>query len=101
MSFRFDLGRLVAKPRALEMLEGHTRTPLEFLARHASVDWGTLNPHNQSKNELPAKNGWRIISSYLVAEERSESAVAECRVCRGSWITLRPLKILSQREGSS
>jgi hypothetical protein len=60
------LGRIVATPGALEVLSEAGEDPLGFLARHASGDWGELDPHDRRENERSLKHGWRLLSSYPV-----------------------------------
>ena len=40
----FPLGQIVATPGALAALERAKQPPTSFLARHASGDWGELEP---------------------------------------------------------
>jgi hypothetical protein len=64
----FPLGRVVATPGALKMLEEAGENPLRYLARHASGDWGEVDAHDYRENEQSLKHGWRLLSSYLVGE---------------------------------
>ena len=66
---RFELGQLVATPRALEVLGELEVSPSELLARHASGDWGAVSPEDARENELSVKEGFRIVSSYPLGEE--------------------------------
>jgi hypothetical protein len=63
------LGRVVATPGALRVLLEAGETPLCYLARHASGDWGDLDTYDRKENELSLEHGWRIVSSYLVGEK--------------------------------
>ena len=60
----FALGRLVATPCALELLTRTEQTPLEFLARHSSGDWGESCPEDAKENDFSVKAGFRILSVY-------------------------------------
>jgi hypothetical protein len=62
----FPLGRVVATPGALKLLEEAGEDPLRYMARHCSGDWGDVNAHDRRENERSLKHGWRILSSYLV-----------------------------------
>jgi hypothetical protein len=62
----FPLGRVVATPGALNLLEEAGEDPLCYLARHASGDWGEVNAHDRIENEQSLRQGWRILSSYPV-----------------------------------
>ena len=70
MTAPFSLGRILATPGALNALRGAGEDPLRFLARHASGDWGELDPHDRRENWRALKNGWRILSSYPIGEQR-------------------------------
>lgn len=62
----FPSGRLVATPGALALLDGASKSPLEFLSRHLRGDWGDLDPEDKIENELSLKHGFRLLSSYRV-----------------------------------
>ena len=64
------LGRVVATPGVLKLLEETGEDPCLLLARHHSGDWGELDPQDHRENELSLKHGWRILSSYPVGNER-------------------------------
>jgi hypothetical protein len=65
----FPLGRVVATPGALKLLQETSEDPLYYLARHRSGDWGDLGTYDHKENELALKHGWRIVSSYPVGEK--------------------------------
>ena len=60
----FDLGSLVSTPGALAALAKSGQTPLDFLSRHITGDWGDLEEEDRKENELSVKRGFRILSSY-------------------------------------
>jgi hypothetical protein len=64
----FLLGRVVATPGVLKLLEEVGEDPLCYLARHATGDWGEVDAHDRRENERSLKYGWRILSSYPVGE---------------------------------
>ena len=41
-----------------------------LLERHRSGDWGDVPEEDARENEFSVKYGYRIVSSYRVAEER-------------------------------
>ena len=41
-----------------------------LLRRHESGDWGDVPPEDAEENELSLKYGWRIMSVYLVGEQK-------------------------------
>jgi hypothetical protein len=61
---RFELGRVVATPSALEVLSQQGVSPAELLARHVSGDWGEVCAEDAEMNERSVRNGWRILSVY-------------------------------------
>ncbi len=71
MAALFPLGRLVATPGAIELLRsaGEDLLPA-LLERHRSGDWGEAPPEDARENEFSVRYGFRIVSSYWVAEER-------------------------------
>lgn len=59
---KFDLGRIVATPGALQMLR-----PEEIrvaLCRHISGDWGNLDDFDREQNEIALKEKNRLLSVY-------------------------------------
>ncbi len=65
-----SLGRVVATPGALETILGAGGDPLSYIARHASGDWGDLCAHDRRENERSLRDGWRVLSSYAVGNDR-------------------------------
>lgn len=63
---RFELGRIVATPGALEALEVAIENPATFLRRHVTGDWGELDEHDRQENEFSVANGFRILSAYTL-----------------------------------
>ena len=67
----FPLGQIVATPGALVALEKAGQSPAFFLTRHASGDWGDLDPCDVAENEYNVAHGFRLLSSYTtVAGEK-------------------------------
>ena len=60
----FPLGQIVATPGALAALERAQQAPTSFLARHASGDWGELEPADVAENQYSIAHGFRLLSSY-------------------------------------
>ena len=63
---RFPLGKIVATPDALRLLESHGISPMSLLARHVQGDWGMVPPDDQTANDEALQNGGRILSSYIL-----------------------------------
>jgi hypothetical protein len=68
MIARFDLGRIVATPGALEALERSGETPVTFLHRHLGGDWGDLDEQDRAENELSVREGFRLLSAYALKD---------------------------------
>ena len=65
-----SLGRVVATPGTLRLLEVVGDHPFELLARHAAGDWGDLCAFDRCQNEIALRDGYRVLSSYAVGRER-------------------------------
>ena len=62
----FELGQIVATPGALELLERHSMTLMQFLQRHVTGDFGDLCAEDKEANNEAIWNGERILSSYKI-----------------------------------
>lgn len=60
----FDLGQLVATPGALAALEKSGQSPMDFLSRHVTGDWGDIPEEDRKENQLSLEKGFRLMSSY-------------------------------------
>ena len=66
---RFPLGKLVATPGALRLLEQHKAEPFDFILRHVGGDYGAIDAEDVSANEAALKRGHRILSSYPLGSD--------------------------------
>jgi hypothetical protein len=66
MTTKFSLGQVVATPGALAALADAGQTPHEFIARHATGDWGELDDDDRCENERSLRDGCRLLSAYLL-----------------------------------
>lgn len=64
---RFPLGQVVATPGALAALDAAGQTPMEFLRRHQSGDYGVVDADDWQANEQAIIEGTRILSAYLLS----------------------------------
>ena len=64
----FPLGQVVATPGALDALVDAGQTPLEFLVRHVSGDWGELCAEDRLQNDMAVREGYRILSAYKTSK---------------------------------
>jgi hypothetical protein len=61
---KFSLGRIVATPGALEVLQDAGQDAGEFLARHVTGDWGDLDQEDRQANDAALIDGSRLVSAY-------------------------------------
>ena len=65
----FPLGKVVATPGAMALLEALNTSPLEYLVRHVIGDWGELDAEDRQANDAALVHGTRIVSSYRLQGE--------------------------------
>jgi hypothetical protein len=70
MTAPLPLGRVVATPEALKLLSEAGGHPFDYLARHATGDWGELCAFDRRQNQIALRDGYRVLSSYEVSAER-------------------------------
>ena len=63
------LGQIVATPGALKLLSEIGAHPFDYLARHATGDWGELCAFDRRQNEIALRDGNPVLSSYPVGRE--------------------------------
>ncbi len=61
---RFEPGRVVATPGALDAMKEAGTEPSELLRRHLVGDWGEVPKEDARENERSLKHGFRVLSSY-------------------------------------
>jgi hypothetical protein len=66
---RFQLGRMVATPGALEALQEAGQNAMEFITKHQSGDWGDLCEEDKRENEFSVDRELRIFSAYHLKDE--------------------------------
>ena len=100
MSGRFSLGRIVATPGALDLLERQGVEPALLLARHVQGDFGEVNAEDRAANEAALRSGARILSAYGDRPDRvwiiTDAATDACPACtaglgrcdpdKGEWL---------------
>jgi hypothetical protein len=60
----FPLGRVVATPGAIALMEAARIDPAQLLQRHQSGDWGDLDEHDRLENDYAVRRWLRIFSAY-------------------------------------
>jgi hypothetical protein len=69
---KFELGKIVATPGALEALETFGLSLLEVLDRHAQGDWGESSQKHAKANDLALKTGDQLLSSYQLGDSEGK-----------------------------
>ncbi len=67
MQPKFNLGRVVATPGALNALEESGESPSLLLNRHIQGDWGIVCDEDKALNDAALVNGSRLLSAYTTA----------------------------------
>jgi len=63
---KFDLGRIVATPGALDALQRAEESAPRYLALHARGDWGDVCQEDAKLNNDAVTSGKRILSAYTL-----------------------------------
>ena len=74
---KFTPGVLLATPGASEAFEKNGQTPLEFLRRHISGDWGDLCEEDRQANDHALIDGSRLLSAYKLKDQTKVWAITE------------------------
>jgi len=93
----FDLGQLVATPGALAALEKSGQSPMDFLSRHVTGDWGELCEEDRNENQFSLQKGLRLLSSYR--NQRRRSPLDNHRVGQSPHNPIAAGRVLSQGQG--
>src|SRR5438874_867298 len=64
LNAKFQPGRLVATPGALEALAQSGQTPDLFLDKHLGGDWGEVDEDDGNRNDQALVDGSRVFSAY-------------------------------------
>jgi hypothetical protein len=74
---RFVLGKVVATPGALSVLEAARQPPLELLRKHVSGDWGVVCADTAALNDQALLDGERVHSAYVLATKITVWVITE------------------------
>jgi hypothetical protein len=66
----FSLGLLVATAGVNAHLIDNGIDPTPFIRQHYFGLWGDVPPEDAQENDFSVLNGFRVLSSYQMAEER-------------------------------
>jgi hypothetical protein len=61
---KFEPGRIVATPAALEAIKGSGQRPSDFLGWHLRGQWGDLDEEDRQLNDQALLDGSRLLSAY-------------------------------------
>jgi hypothetical protein len=65
---RFDLGQIVITRGVHDQCK--PEQVMRYLERHATGDWGELDPEDRQANESALRGGYRLLSSYGKGDDR-------------------------------
>ncbi len=65
---KFTAGQICATPGALEAMNLSEQSPMEFVGRHVTGDWGDVCEDDAKVNEESLEHGLRLLSSYRTNE---------------------------------
>lgn len=68
----FSLGRTVATPGALDLLDRTGTDGTDLLSRHQCGDWGIVCPADAKSNDRAITDGTRILSAYELGARREQ-----------------------------
>ena len=74
MKAKFQSGRIVATPSALEALARSGQTADFFLDRHLGGDWGGVSAEDRGLNDQAVLDGSRILSAYRTLKDESSGS---------------------------
>jgi hypothetical protein len=63
----FTLSQLVTTPGALAAIGVSGDDLSTYLARHQSGDWGDIDAHDRTENQLSLEQGFRLMSVYTLS----------------------------------
>lgn len=85
---RFQLGKVVATPGAIEALTAAQTSAWELLSKHASTDFGEVDADDWQANLDAIKDGEKILSAYTLKTGERLWVITEAD--RSSTCVLRP-----------
>ncbi|PXX13588.1 hypothetical protein C7399_114157 [Paraburkholderia tropica] len=66
LEYLFPLGRILATPGAIDLLDRTGTNADDLLRRHLRGDWGVVRSTDARSNNLAVVNGTRILSAYEI-----------------------------------
>ncbi|MCR6481045.1 hypothetical protein NU688_33145 [Variovorax sp. ZS18.2.2] len=74
---KFELGTTALTRGVCSLIATGKLTPLPFILRHASGDWGDLCEEDRSSNEAALKQRGRLMSSYKLDDKQTLWIITE------------------------
>lgn len=74
---RFKLGRILATPTAVDVLNRAQVSVVDLLCRHVRGDWGALSEAERQQNELAVETDARLLSSYVFQNGQTVWVITE------------------------
>lgn len=66
---KFNLGKILITPGALEALRHADDQGFKYLFRHACGDWGDVWAGDREENDLSMTEGFRLLSVYKLPDQ--------------------------------
>ncbi len=85
----FALGQVVATPGALDAMRENSVDAWSLLLRHVNGDWGCIPEEDRLENLRSVKEGFRVMSSYLL-NQRGDKVWVITEADRSSTCLLLP-----------
>ena len=73
----FELGQITATKECLAILAETGETPMDFIKRHASGDWGCAHEDDKALNDEAIWDGTRILSVYVTKNDETLYCITE------------------------
>ena len=77
LKLRFEPGEITATPGALDAFVEAGESPVDYLLRHLSGDWGALDEEDKRENERAVKDGSRMLSAYNIGQSLRVRVITE------------------------
>ena len=73
----FPLGKTLATPGAIALLQELALSPFEFITRHWQGDWGDIDAEDVIANADALRYGYRLLSSYEIGRNQKLWIITE------------------------
>lgn len=74
---KFQPGRIVATPGAIDAIARANQTIERYLERHLSGDWGDVGAGDWEANDWSLEHGERLLSSYRLPDDTTIWIITE------------------------